>query len=49
MFNQFDGFNVFSGHIRQHFHVVIVTAWQGDLSRAFSEGGVSEKVNFKGL
>ena len=29
--------------------VVIVTAWQGDLSRAFSEGGVSEKVNFKGL
>ena len=29
--------------------VVIVTAWQGDLSREFSEGGVSEKVNFKGL
>ena len=27
--------------------VVIVTAWQGDLSRAFSEGGVGEKVNFK--
>ena len=26
--------------------VVIVTAWQGDLSRAFSEGGVGEKVNF---
>ena len=22
--------------------VVIVTAWQGDLSRAFSEGGVNE-------
>ena len=27
--------------------VVIVTAWQGDLSRAFSEAGVGEKVNFK--
>ena len=29
--------------------VVIVTAWQGDLSRAFSEGGVGEKVNFTDL
>ena len=27
--------------------VVIVTACQGDLSRAFSEGGVGENVNFK--
>ena len=27
--------------------VVIVTAWQGDLSRAFSEGGVSEKGQFQ--
>ena len=27
--------------------VVVVTAWQGDLSRAFSEGGVGENVNFK--
>ena len=26
---------------------VIVTAWQGDLSRALSEGGVGEKVNLK--
>ena len=29
--------------------VVIVTAWQGDLSRAFSEGGVGENVNFTDL
>ena len=29
------------------FSLVIVTAWQGYLSRAFSEGGVGEKVNFK--
>ena len=48
MFNQFDGFNVFSGHIRQRFHLLSLSQ-QGDLSRAFSEGGVSEKVNFKGL
>ena len=29
--------------------VVIVTAWQGYLSRAFSEGGVGEKVKFRDL
>ena len=29
--------------------VVIVTAWQGDLGRAFREGGVGEKVNFTDL
>ena len=28
---------------------VIVTAWQRDLSMAFSVGGVGEKVNFTGL
>ena len=26
--------------------VVIITTWHGDLTRAFCEGGVGEKVNF---
>ena len=50
MFNQFDGFNVFSGHIRQKFHSLSLS----QPGKAISAGhlvraGVSEKVNFKGL
>ena len=39
--------SVFSGHNAITFSiVVIVTTWQGDLTRACCEGGVGEKVTF---